>query len=130
MLAMIIRWLWKGAGLDQCTTLVLSWSEMVGELLLRQSQLAWQQLFSEDLEFLQTVRSEGGYHGDVGSITSASDKNSADPRLVIARIKSVPAVAQIRLEPSIKVHWHRVWRRAYVAEIAIAKSGRNVQAPT
>jgi hypothetical protein len=74
------------------------------------------------------TRAEGSHDRDVGGIATACHQDAADPRLVVAGIQRVPAVAEIDFVPSAEIHRCRVRRHADVAEIAGAITRRNVHA--
>ena len=63
---------------------------------------------------------ERGDHGDIRRVSAASDQDSADPALVVAGVKRVPAGADVSLKPSVEIHRRRVWRHADIAKVTIA----------
>src|SRR6201995_4722531 len=85
-------------------------------------------LVGPHLEALQRVRPERLGDRHVGGVASLRNQHAADPRLVVARIESVPAAAEIGLEPAGEIADRPRLRRADVAEIAGAIARRNVHA--
>src|SRR5579863_7691886 len=61
---------------------------------------------------LQQWRAEGGDHGHVGRVPSASDQDPALTQAVVARIERPPPIAQPDLHPRGEVH--RRWVRRHV----------------
>src|SRR6202166_4995060 len=76
----------------------------------------------------QRVRSECLGNRNVRGVTALGDQDAADPRNVVARIESVPAAAEIGLEPGGKISRRPGQGHADLAEIAGAISRRNVHA--
>ena len=71
---------------------------------------------------------EGRREYRVRGVAAASHENAANARDIVARVKSVPYPAQVRLESRTKIHRGRRGRHTDVAEIAGAVAGRDVHA--
>ncbi len=65
---------------------------------------------------------------DIGGVAAEGDQNPADPRIVVARIKRVPAPTQKHLDPSGKVLGRMRRRKADVADVPGAIASRDVEA--
>ena len=87
-------------------------------------------LFGDDGEIAQAVRSERRDHWHVGGIAPPGNENAANPRAVVPSVERVPPPANKCLEPGIEVHWRGIRGNADVAQIAIAITGRDVEATT
>ena len=66
--------------------------------------------------------------GDVGGIPSLRNEDPPKPDSVISRIEGEPALAEINLHPSRKVHRRIRWRKTDIADIAGAIARGNVEA--
>jgi hypothetical protein len=73
-------------------------------------------------------RAKGRRNRDIRRIAASTDKNAADPRMIVTCIKRVPSSTEKRLEPSAKVHRSRIARYPDIPEIAGTIAGRNVHA--
>ena len=67
---------------------------------------------------------------DIGGVASSGHKDPANSRLIVPRVKGVPARAEIDFKPGAEIHRRRVRRDADIAEVAGAISRRDVHAPT
>jgi poly(hydroxyalkanoate) depolymerase family esterase len=86
-------------------------------------------LVGPNLETCERVGSERRRDGDVDGVAASCHQHPSDPRHVVARIESVPASAQVGLEPRREVSGRIGWGHPDVAEIAGAVARRNVHGP-
>ena len=64
---------------------------------------------------------------DIGSVAAMRDEDAADARRIIARIESVPAPAQIDLDPGGEIHRLVRRRQTNVGDVAGAIARRNIE---
>ena len=64
----------------------------------------------------------------IGGIATVRDENTPDPRGVVARVKGVPAAAEIDFDPRRKIHGRVRWRKTDVGYVTGAIARRDVQA--
>src|ERR1700741_5431748 len=83
---------------------------------------------SPNLEADERVGSESLGNGNVGGIAALRDQHATDSRNVVARIESVPAAADIGLEPASKISGGIRRRHADIPEVAGAIARGNVHA--
>ena len=80
-----------------------------------------------DFEHLKKIGSECGANGHIGGIAAAGDQYPSDAALIIARIEGMPSAAEVRFQPTRKIHWGVGYRHADVAEIAGTVTRRNIE---
>src|ERR1039457_4640235 len=92
----------------------------------------WCRLFPFNLDFVTNDKEllEGGpteirRERHIGGIASDSHNDTADARDVVPSIESIPAVAQIGLEPAAEVHWKNE-RHTDVSHVPNDVKGRGV----
>ncbi len=73
------------------------------------------------------MRAEGVDQRHIGGIASPGNNDTAYPRNVVARIKSVPAAFEIDLNPGTEIHGFDN-RNTDIAEIPVHITGWNVEA--
>ena len=79
-------------------------------------------------EVLQRIGAECGADRHIGRVAATGNQYATDARGIVARIKGVPAAAEIRLEPPSKIHGSVNWRYADITKITGAVTGGNIQA--
>src|SRR5580658_3797341 len=94
-----------------------------------QSQSAYHDFVGPDLEADERVGSERRRDGNVDCVAASCHQYSSDSRHVVAWVKSVPASAEISLEPRREVTWPVGWKRPHVTKITGTVSRWNIHAP-
>src|SRR5271156_5863322 len=90
---------------------------------------AFLDLFGDNPEARERVRTECRDHRNICGITAARDQDPADPRLIVSRVERKPATAKKGFEPSVEIHRRRIGRNTDVPEVAVAIARRDVETP-
>lgn len=79
-------------------------------------------------EAAQRIGTEGVVERDIGGVTASGNQDPAYARRIVAGIEGVPAAVEKHLEPGGEIHRAVRRRRADVAQVAGAITGRDIHA--